>query len=526
MADPPGATPALVTEDVSRREPTRPRIDVVGMGPAGPELITTDTLAVVARADAVFLRTSRHPSSGAFPGARSFDHHYEREGSFDDVYRAIVADITAASTTVVAGTDDAQDRNGVRVVYAVPGSPTVAERTVSMLREHPAVSGGDVILEVHPAVSFLDLAFARIGVDPVTAGVKMVDGESFAVEAAGQSGPLLVAQCWNPTVLSAIKLSVEPTPTDTVTVLHHLGLPDELVRELAWDDLDRSFIPDHLTSLWIPHLASPVAAELVRLDELVHTLRQQCPWDREQTHGSLARHLLEESYEVLEAIDVLAALDAEGAEGAEADGEGDGDGDRDGEEQAVADLEEELGDLLFQVYFHAMLGAEAGRFTLADVASGVHDKLVSRHPHVFGDGAADTPGAVVLNWEALKKSEKNRSSVTEGIPAALPALSLAAKLQRKAEAVGMVLPGLADEAARVADGVADLGADDAHAGSDGQDLEREESSTARADGPPTRRSSATCSSHWSTCREDWESIRRRRFGPRAASFRASVEEQG
>ena len=131
-----------------------------------------------------------------------------------------------------------------------------------------------------------------------------------------------------------------------------------------------------------------------------------------------------------------------------------------GEEQAVADLEEELGDLLFQVYFHAMLGAEAGRFTLADVARGVHDKLVSRHPHVFGDLDAATPQAVATNWEALKKSEKRRSSVTEGIPAALPSLSLAAKLQRKALAVGMVLPGLADEAARVVRGVSELGTAD------------------------------------------------------------------
>ncbi len=126
----------------------------------------------------------------------------------------------------------------------------------------------------------------------------------------------------------------------------------------------------------------------------------------------------------------------------------------------MADLEEELGDLLFQVYFHAMLGAEAGRFTLADIARGVYDKLVSRHPHVFGDLDAATPDEVAENWEALKKSEKHRSSVTEGIPAALPALSLAAKLQRKALAVGMVLPGVADEVVRVAKGVSELGGAD------------------------------------------------------------------
>ena len=129
----------------------------------------------------------------------------------------------------------------------------------------------------------------------------------------------------------------------------------------------------------------------------------------------------------------------------------------------MADLEEELGDLLFQVYFHATLAAEAGRFTLADVARGVHDKLVSRHPHVFGAVAAETDEDVATNWEALKKSEKNRSSVTEGIPAALPALALAAKLQRKALAVGMELPSVAQEAVRVAEGVSSLGRSDAEA---------------------------------------------------------------
>jgi tetrapyrrole methylase family protein/MazG family protein len=312
-----------------------------------------------------------------------------------------------------------------------------------------------VSLVVHPCVSFLDLAFARLGIDPVASSVRVVDGESFAVDAAGERGPLVVAQCWNTSVLSDIKLSVESPSEGTVTVLHHLGLADERVWEVAWDDLDRSFAPDHLTSLWIPTLAAPVAGELTALDQLVRILRQRCPWDRRQTHGSLGRHLLEESYEVLEAIDAVAAVDAAietgSAPGTEL-------GHR--EEQAVAHLEEELGDLLFQVYFHAALAAEAGRFTLADVARGVHDKLVSRHPHVFGDVVAQTPEEVATNWEAQKLVEKGRSSVTEGIPAALPALALAAKLQRKAVAVGMVLPGVTEETIRVAEGVSSLAAGD------------------------------------------------------------------
>ena len=148
-------------------------------------------------------------------------------------------------------------------------------------------------------------------------------------------------------------------------------------------------------------MAAPIGTEMARLDELVRTLRERCPWDRVQTHGSLSRHLLEEAYETLEAIDAVAAVDARSwqptdgtDDGVADDGVADDGVADDGvaavEEAAVADLEEELGDLLFQVFFHSALAAEAGRFTVADVARGVHDKLVSRHPHVFGDSSAAT----------------------------------------------------------------------------------------------------------------------------------------
>ena len=424
--------------------PGAPRIDVVGLGPAGPDLITAGTADILAGADQVYLRTARHPAATSVVGARTFDHHYESADTFEDVYRAIVDDLVDAAAT------------GGPVAYAVPGSPTVAERTVVLLSRHPRVVSGEVAVAVHPSVSFLDIAFARLGVDPVDAGVRLVDAEQFALEAAGERGPLLVAQCWSRQVLSEVKLAVDEAPSEPVTVLHHLGLADEWIGEVAWEELDRSFAPDHLTSLWIPKLAAPVAAELVALDELVHTLRQRCPWDQRQTHTSLGRHLLEESYEVLEAID---ELDAAMADVGPADvGRVADTGVADRDAAATAHLEEELGDLLFQVYFHATLAAEDGRFTLADVARGVHDKLVARHPHVFGDVDAETAEDVAANWEAIKKVEKGRSSVTEGIPAALPALALAAKLQRKAAAIGMVLPDLADEAERVADEVARLGA--------------------------------------------------------------------
>src|SRR6202020_2586915 len=114
-----------------------------------------------------------------------------------------------------------------------------------------------------------------------------------------------------------------------------------------------------------------------------------------------------------------------------ADGHGAGDADAD------AHLQEELGDLLFQIVFHARLADEEGKFDLADVARGVHDKLVHRPPHVFGYRHAGTPEQVVTNWEAIKKAEKGRRSVPEGIPSGLPALMLTTKLVRKARAVGV-----------------------------------------------------------------------------------------
>jgi tetrapyrrole methylase family protein/MazG family protein len=404
-----------------------PRVVVVGLGPAGADLVpaaTTEALAAAARS---FVRTSRHPAVAAAAavapgGIESFDRLYDRAATIDEVYAGIVEELVAAALSAAATAMAAAgpDSAAPFVAYAVPGSPFVAERTVVLLRDD-----GRVTVEVVPAPSFADLAWDRLGIDPVAAGVRLVDGASFAIEAAGERGPLLVAQASSRQVLSDIKLAGDDRAgTDgvrTAVLLHHLGLADEVVREVAWAELDRTIEPDHLTAVWIPRMAPPVAVELARLDELVHRLRADCPWDRRQTHGSLAGHLLEETYETLDAIEAVAA------------------GEPDVGPAAVEHLAEELGDLLFQVYFHAVLAQEQGWFTLADVAGGVHDKLVARHPHVFGSVVADTAEEVAANWEVLKKDEKGRASVTDGIPSALPALALAATLLRKGDTAGLAL---------------------------------------------------------------------------------------
>jgi tetrapyrrole methylase family protein / MazG family protein len=395
----------------------RPRVVVCGIGPAGVDLVTGAAREAIARIPHRYLRTTRHPSAPVVGEAHSFDHLYEAADDIEHVYAAIVEALVDAART-----------HG-EVLYAVPGSPAVAERTVSLLLS----ADERVDVEVVPALSFLDLAWVRLGVDPLAEGVRVVDGHRFETEAAGERGPLLVAQCDHRDVLSEIKLAVGdavdavdavvpvpggPDDSDapvTVTVLQRLGLPDESVRQVAWPDLDRTVEPDHLTSVWIPRLGAPVAGEVAGFAAVVRRLRAECPWDREQTHQTLRRHLLEEAYEVLEAID---HLDVEGGAGFDA-------------------LEEELGDLLFQVVFHATLAAEEGQFTLADVAKGISDKLVGRHPHVFGDAEATSVEELTATWEQLKKAEKGRASVMDGIPATLPALLYALKVQKKAASEGV-----------------------------------------------------------------------------------------
>ncbi len=194
---------------------------------------------------------------------------------------------------------------------------------------------------------------------------------------------------------------------------------------------------------------------IVHLDELVRTLRQQCPWDREQTHTSLRRYLLEETYEALEALDARADPDSDSGGGDRGDRHGD---------RHIEDLDrhlcEELGDLLYQVWFQAHLASERDAFDMADVAREVRAKLVARHPHVFGDVEARDADAVRGMWDAIKLREKGRDSVMDGIPATLPALLRAVKVQKRAAAAGLLTDDWHErEFAQIEQALADLRAD-------------------------------------------------------------------
>jgi len=398
------------------------RVVVVGLGPAGADLVLTRALREIERIPVRYVRTARHPAVADLAAGgvtfSSFDAVYDEAAAIDVVYSRIADALV-----------DAARQHG-EILYAVPGNPVVAERSVALLIDRGAA--GDISLEVVPGVSFADVAWARLGVDPL-AGGRILDGRGLDPADLEAGGPVLIAQVDDRLVASDVKLALldHADPQTPVTVLQRLGSPDELVATVPLADLDRTIAPDHLTTLFVD-LPVGSADAFAALVALARRLRGPggCPWDAEQTHRTLTRYLLEEAYEVVDAIEAVPEAGDPGAA-----------------PEAYADLADELGDLLFQVVFHGVLGEESGALSIAGVAQGIYDKLVRRHPHVFGDVAAASADDVVRNWEQIKKDESGSDSLVASISPGLPALLYTHKLFRKAASVGLD-PG--DRAAAVA----------------------------------------------------------------------------
>lgn len=379
-------------------------IVIVGLGPGAFSLLTMETWDMLQSGRPVYLRTAKHPTVAELAERgivfSSYDHIYERGGSFAEVYQAIAADLIARA------------QQGEQPVYAVPGSPLVAEKTVSIIRQQAAACS--VAVRILPAMSFLETLYVRLGLDPIE-GVTIVDSSDIDNLPRDLSTNLIVTQVYNRQVASETKLALmELYPDDyAVTLIRNLSLPDEEIRTLALYELDRIPAIDHLTSLYVP--VRPRCSQTFSLQPLIDVMARLrspdgCLWDIEQTHSSLRRYMVEEVYEVLEAID---SEDAHG-------------------------LCEELGDLLLQIVFHARIAEESGAFTMQDVVDEVTAKMVRRHPHVFGEIAVRDAAEVVVNWEAIKKQEKGheRHNILDGVPTGLPSLMRAYKLQSKAAKVG------------------------------------------------------------------------------------------
>ncbi len=368
-------------------------IIIVGLGPGRVDLLTREAWDVLSRAEVIYARTGEHPALTLFTAkVKTFDHVYARASTFEEVYEAIARDILTLSQ---AGRD---------VVYAVPGHPRVGEATTPLIEKWARDTGVDV--RIVEGVSFVDVVCNAVGIDPLD-GLNVYDAMLVSQEyfpTVNTDRPVLLGQLFSRDLASDVKLTLLTAypPEHPVTLVRHAGTEDVSIRTLPLHELDRLSDFDHMTSLVVPPWNHPSSYEA--LQNIVNHLRspEGCPWDRKQTHQSLRRHLLAETYEVLDALD------------------------RDDMEA----LQEELGDLLLQIALHVAIATEGGEFLFGDVIGEHIEKLIRRHPHVFGDVHVESAEEVARNWEAIKKAEKSARGETEdpfaSIPKAMPALMLAA----------------------------------------------------------------------------------------------------
>lgn len=377
-------------------------IRVVGLGPGTKEALTIGAVDALKSSHNVYLRTEKHPTVGFLKDQgikfSTFDNKYEEASEFNEVYESIANELVKLH------------KEKGELVYAVPGHPLVAESSVSILLK--LCRENNIEIDLIPAVSFIDAIIERLHIDPID-GLKIVDAFEIGPYTFDKRVGTIITQVYDRFIASEVKLKLLDYYRDTsdmeIYYIRAAGIKGmEVIRKIKLYELDRQEDIDYLTSFYIPEMPS-ANKDFNDLTDIMSTLRGQngCPWDKEQNHKTLKRYLIEECYEVLEAID----------------------------EDSADKLKEELGDVLLQVVFHSQLGEEEELFDIKDVIKGICEKMVLRHPHIFGNVKAETSEEVLRNWDEIKKKEKSIDSFTEDlkrVPKNLPALMRAEKVQSKA----------------------------------------------------------------------------------------------
>jgi tetrapyrrole methylase family protein/MazG family protein len=389
-------------------------ITLLGLGPGNPNQLTQEAVKLLESISEIYVRTAQHPTVEGFPitlQVHSFDALYETQPSFDHVYAHIIDQILELA------------KRPEGVVYAVPGHPFVAEATCPEISRRARLEG--IPVRVIEGLSFIEPILTALAVDPLPQ-LTIVDALVLAeahVPPFPADAPALIAQIHSRIVANDVKLTLMETYPDEhpTRLVHAAGTPMQLVEDLPLHAIDQSASIGLLTSLYL--LPLPKGNSLESFHEIIAHLRAPdgCPWDREQTHQTLRNNLLEETYEALE------ALDADDPD----------------------HMREEFGDLLLQITLHSQIAGENGEFNIAQVLKGIYDKIIRRHPHVFGDLKLDGVEHVLQNWEKLKAAERDEdgaengaedSGLLNGVALALPALSQAQEIQRRAARVGFDWP--------------------------------------------------------------------------------------
>lgn len=383
-------------------------LKIVGMGPGGKAYLTLQALDVLTGDTKVILRTDKHPVVSYLVEKgmtyTSMDYIYDGAENFEAVYETIAEEIYQKSLVEP-------------LVYAVPGNPFVAEKTVELLMEK---AGEDNIEYIH-GTSFIDAIITCIKKDPVH-GLSIIDGLKIDEANVDVNQDALIIQVYDQMIASNIKLKMIEIYGDDhpVTIIRGAGIEgEEVVETVQLHEMDRLDIYDHLTSVYIDAPKEKMFHTFSDLVGIMKVLRSEegCPWDRKQTHESLMPYLIEETYEVIDAI----------------------------EKGDVEETIEELGDLLLQIVFHTTIAAEDGYYNELDVITGIVEKMINRHPHVFSDVSVEDADEVLVNWEAIKREEKNGEAHTDSmsrIPKGMPSLMRAYKVQKKAAEVGFDWPDI------------------------------------------------------------------------------------
>ncbi len=391
-----------------------PKIILLGLGPGDASLLTLQAQEVLDNSPEIYLRTAKHPTVAGFPPSlqvHSFDDLYDQLPSFDHVYAHIIEQVLELG----------QRPQGV--VYAVPGHPYIAEATCPEIARRARQEG--IPVQVIEGLSFIEPTLTALGIDPLP-HLAILDALELAfahVPPFPPDAPALIAQVYSRAVANEVKLTLMETyPNEhPVRLVHAAGTSEQLVEDLPLHAIDQSQFIGLLSSLYLPALEKGTSFEAFQ--EIIAHLRAPdgCPWDKEQDHQTLRTNLLEETYEA------LAALDADDP----------------------AHMREEFGDLLLQITLHAQIANEYGEFNINQVLKGIYDKIIRRHPHVFGDWKVDGVENVLQNWEKLKAAERagdykenggKEKGLLDGVEPSLPALAQAEEIQGRAARVGFDWP--------------------------------------------------------------------------------------